>query len=157
LATNGWWSYDFDCQVDYDETQAWYREHAQSSQSAADAIVGVAYHDAAYLRASIKKLQTHKEVKSIVIASHTLPMAWLCNHDPDLVDTYRFNCTGNQHLQLALDEDTENKVRVWAFGHYHRPVDRNFANIRYVSNPRGRGNSPWSQSVYYPKRIEVEI
>lgn len=157
LATNGWWSYDFDPMIDYDETQAWYREYVQSSQSSADAITGIAYHDAAYLTNSVKKLQTHQEVRSIVIVTHTLPGAWLCSHDPDLADQPRFNCMGNPHLQLALDEDTENKIKTWAFGHYHRPVDRDHGGIRYVSNPRGRGNTPWSQPAYYPKRIEVEI
>lgn len=157
LATNGWWSYDLDPFIEYDESQQWYCEYTKSSQSSADAITGISYHDAAYLTNSVKKLQTHQEVKSIVIVSHTLPGAWLCNHDPDLVDQPRFNCMGNPHMQQCLDEDTENKIQVWAFGHYHRPVDRVFGGIRYVSNPRGRGNTPWSQTVYYPKRIEVEI
>jgi len=157
LATNGWWGYDFDISVDYDATQDWYRDYTQSSQSAADSIVGIAYHDAAYMSNSIKKLQTHKEVKSIVVVSHTLPAPWLCDHDIDLVDTPRFNCMGNQHLQLCIDEDTENKIKVWAFGHYHRPVDQDLNGIRYVSNPRGRGNTPWIQAAYYPKRIEVKI
>jgi hypothetical protein len=157
LATNGWWSYDFDPAQNYEESQSWYCEYTQSSQSAADAITGIAYHDAAYITNSVKKLQTHQEVKSIVIVSHTLPGAWLCNHDPDLADTARFNCMGNPHLQLALDEDTEHKIKTWAFGHYHRSVDRDYAGIRYVSNPRGRGDTSWSQPAYYPKRIEVEI
>lgn len=157
LATNGWWSYDFDPEIDYDETQIWYQEYVQSTRSAADAITGVAYHDAAYMTNSIRKLQTHQEVKSIAVVSHTLPSAWLCSHDVDLADQPRFNCMGNPHLQLALDEDTENKIKIWAFGHYHRPVDREFAGVRYVSNPRGRGDTPWSQPAYYPKRIEVEI
>ena len=157
LATNGWWSYDFDTTIDYEESQAWYQEYTQSTQSSADAITGIAYHDAAYLTNSIRKLQTHQEVKSIVVVSHTLPGAWLCSYDPDLANTARFNCMGNPHLQQALDEDSENKIQVWAFGHYHRPVDQDLNGIRYVSNPKGRGNTPWSQAVYYPKRIEVEI
>jgi UDP-2,3-diacylglucosamine pyrophosphatase LpxH len=157
LATNGWWSYDFDPLIDHDETQAWYQDYTQSSQSACDAITSVAYHDAAYMKNSVKKLQKHQEVRSIVMVSHTLPAPWLCNHDLDLANTARFNCMGNSHLQMALDEDTENKIRVWAFGHYHRSVDREFSGIRYVSNPRGRGDTPWSQPAYYAKRIEVEI
>lgn len=157
LATNGWWSYDFNPMIDYDETQAWYCEYVSSTQSNADAITGIAFHDAAYMRNSVRKLQTHQEVRSIVMVSHTLPAPWLCSHDPDLSDQPRFNCMGNPHLEMALDEDTEGKIKVWAFGHYHRPVDREFGNIRYVSNPRGRGHTPWSQPAYYPKRIEVEI
>jgi hypothetical protein len=157
LSTNGWWSYDFDPIQEYEHCQSWYKEYAQSSQSSADAITGIAYHDAAYLTNSVRKLQTHQEVKSIVIVTHTLPGAWLCNHDLDIANTPRMGSMGNPHLQQALDEDTENKIKVWAFGHYHRPVDREFSGIRYVSNPRGRGNTPWSQSAYYPKRIEVSI
>lgn len=157
LATNGWWSYDLDVTIDYEESQSWYCAYTNTTQSTADAITGIAYHDSAYMSNSIRKLQTHQEVRSIVMVSHTLPAAWLCNHDLDLADQPRFNCMGNPHLQLALDEDSENKIKVWAFGHYHRPVDRDFSGIRYVSNPRGRGNTPWSQPAYYPKRIEVEI
>lgn len=157
LATNGWWSYDFNPEIDYDTSQAWYREHAQTSQGTADAITGISYHDAAYMSNSVRKLQTHQEVRSIVMVTHTLPSPWLCSHDPDLADQPRFNCMGNPHLEMALDEDTECKIKVWAFGHYHRPVDRDLGGIRYVSNPRGRGNTPWCQSAYYPKRIEVEI
>lgn len=157
IATNGWWSYDLDPMIDYEVSQQWYQNYTQSTRSVADAITGISYHDASYLTNSIKKLQTHQEVRSIAVVTHTLPSAWLCNHDPDLADSPRFNCMGNPHMQMCLDEDTENKIRVWAFGHYHRPVDREFAGIRYVSNPRGRGNTPWSQPAYYPKRIEIEI
>ena len=58
-------------------------------------------------------------------------------------------------MLLALKEDIKNKIKVWCFGHYHKPVDQYLNNIRYTSNPRGRGNTPWCQSVYYPKRITV--
>jgi hypothetical protein len=157
LATNGWWSYDFDPNVDSEQSQVWYKDYVQVSQSAADAIIGISYHDAAYLINSVSKLQKHQEVKSIVIVSHTLPSPWIVDHDIDLVDTWRFNSMGNRHMQLALDEDSENKIKAWCFGHYHRNVDRDFGGVRYVSNPRGRGDTPWSQSVYYPKRIEIKI
>lgn len=157
LATNGWWSYDFDEAVDHDQSLSWYRDYSHVSQSAANGITGVAYHDAAYLCNSVRRLQTQPDVKHIVLVSHTVPAPWLVNHDIDLADTVRFNTLGNRHLQLALDEDTEDKVRAWCFGHYHRPVDRYFAGIRYVCNPRGRGNTPWVQNPYYPKRIEIDL
>jgi hypothetical protein len=157
LGTNGWWSYDFDPELDYDLCQQWYREYAQCSQSAADSITGLAFHDSSYLSNSIKKLQTHQEVDSIVLVTHTVPSTWLCKHDLDLVHTPRMGCMGNAYLEAALDQDTEGKVKTWVFGHYHRPVDRYLGGISYVSNPRGRGNTPWSQPAYYPRRIEVKI
>ena len=29
---------------------------------------------------------------------------------------------GNPHMQLVIDEDTENKIHTWCFGHYHKSV-----------------------------------
>jgi predicted phosphodiesterase len=157
LATNGWWAYDFDPTVDHQQSMEWYRDYIGLTDSAVHSVTGVAYHDANYLANSVRKLQTHQEVKSIVVVSHTVPTPWLTEHDIELVGTDRYNLLGNQHLMNALDEDLERKIKVWCFGHYHKTVDRTIRDIRYVNNCRGRGNTPWGQTAYYPKRIEVEI
>jgi hypothetical protein len=155
LATNGWWSYDFDPNISVESCQEWFQNYLDVSADVATAINGVAYHDAAYLINSVNKLQRQRDVKDIILVSHTLPAPWLASHDIDLAGTERFNCLGNQNLNLALDEDSENKIRAWCFGHYHKSIDRYHSNIRFVSNPRGRGNTAWSQNPYYPKRIEI--
>lgn len=157
LATNGWWTYDFDTAISVADSQEWYQNYLDISSSAVSSINGVAYHDAAYLMNSVSRLQRQRDVTAIVLVSHTLPAPWLIGHDIDLVNTERFNLMGNQHMNLALDEDSENKIRAWCFGHYHKTVDREISGIRFVNNPRGRGNTPWSQNPYYPKRIEIEI
>lgn len=157
LATNGWWTYDFSSAFDVESCQEWFADYVQISAEAASDINGVAYHDAAYFYNSISKLQTQPDVKHIVLISHTVPSPWLIKHDIDLVDNIRFNSMGNRHLYSSLGEDTESKVRAWVFGHYHRSVDRQVDGIRYVCNPRGRGNTSWSQDPYYPKRIEIEL
>jgi hypothetical protein len=157
LATNGWWTYDFATEFSIEESQEWFQDYAQISNSSANAITGVAHHDAAYIINSVSKLQRQRDVSSIVIVSHTVPAPWIIKHDIDLADNVRFNTMGNLHLQQALDEDTENKVKAWCFGHYHKSVDRDFGGVRYVSNPRGRGDTTWQQNPYFPKRIEFEI
>lgn len=157
LATNGWWTYDFDYNSNFDHTIDCYQNHVKCSVNAVSAISSLAYHDSAYLANSVHKLQTHQEVGAIVMVTHTVPAPWIAEHDVELVGTWRYDCLGNQHMQAVLNEDTENKIKTWCFGHYHRPVDRIHQNIRYVSNPRGRANTSWSQPVYYPRRIEVEI
>lgn len=157
LATNGWWSYDLDPDLDFDQSVAWHRERMDILDASAHSVTGLAISDAKYLASSVRKLQTHADVKAIIIGTHTVPRWDLLNHDPDLIDTWRFNCMGNPHLLSALSEDTENKIRLWCFGHYHKPVDRVFGSIRYTNNCRGRGNTDWCQSVYYPKRIEIDI
>jgi predicted phosphodiesterase len=157
LATNGWWSYDMDPALDYDQSQQWYQDRMQTTLSTADSITGLAFNDVTYMINSVRKLQTHQDVRSIVLVTHTVPAPWIITHDIDLVDTWRFNCMGNPHMQLILNEDTENKIHTWCFGHYHKSVDRDLHGIRYVNNCRGRGDTEWSQPVYYPKRITVDL
>jgi len=157
LATNGWWTYDFSNSFSVEESQEWFQDYVQISNSSVNAITGVAYHDAAYIINSVNKLQRQRDVSSIIIVSHTVPAPWIIEHDIDLADNVRFNTMGNLHIQQALDEDTENKVKAWCFGHYHKSVDQNFGGVRYVSNPRGRGDTAWKQNPYFPKRIEIEI
>jgi predicted phosphodiesterase len=157
LGTNAWWTYDFDTTISVDASIQHIQDHFGIDNSAATNIMGVAYNDAAYMINSVRKLQTHQEVGAIVIVSHTVPAPWIINHDPDLVDTWRFNGMGNSQITRAIDEDTENKIKMWCFGHYHKPVNQQLGGIRYMSNPRGRGNTPWCQAAYYPKRIEIKL
>jgi predicted phosphodiesterase len=157
LACNGWYSFSMDANIDFDQTVAWFASRYGVNRSVAATISNLAITDAAYLRNSVQKLQKHKDVKAIVMVTHTVPAPWLVSHDLELENHYRLNTTGNEHLQIALDNDTENKIRIWCFGHYHRAVDRVANGIRYVNNCRGRGNTPWSQNPYYPKRITVEF
>ena len=157
LGTNAWWTYDFDPDIDVDTSIQAIQDHHGIDNSSATNIMGVAYTDANYMISSVQKLQTHQEVSAIVLVSHTVPAPWIIAHDPDLTGTWRYNGMGNSHLAAALDVDTENKIRAWCFGHYHRPVDREHGGIRYVSNPRGRGNTEWCQQAYYPRRITVEV
>jgi predicted phosphodiesterase len=157
LATNGWWSYDMDPELDYEQSQFWYQDRMQAVPGTVDAITGLAFNDATYLANSIKKLQTHQDVRAIVVVTHTVPAPWIISHDIDLIDTWRFNCMGNPYLQQALTEDTERKIHTWCFGHYHKSVDRIHDGIRYVNNCRGRGDTEWSQPAYYPRRISIDI
>lgn len=157
LATNGWWTYDFDPNIDLEQTQSWLQDHYGLDKNTVENISTMALHDAAYLVRSVRKLQTHQEVKAIVLVTHTVPGAWIVSHDIELSDHYRYNTMGNSHVDIALDEDTEHKIKVWCFGHYHKGVDRDRNGVRYVNNCRGRGQTEWCQQAYYPKRITVEF
>ena len=157
LGTNAWWTYDFDTSIDIDTSIQSIQDHFGINNSTATNIMGVAYNDAAYMINSVRKLQTHREVGAIVLVSHTVPAPWIIRHDIDLAGNWRFNGMGNSHITRAIDEDTENKIKMWCFGHYHKPVDQQLGGINYYCNPRGRGNTDWCQRAYYPKRIEVKL
>jgi predicted phosphodiesterase len=157
LGTNAWWTYDFDPVIDVETSIQHIQDHFGITESAATSIMGVAYNDVAYLQNSVRKLQTHKDVKAIVVVSHTVPAPWIISHDPDLVGDWRFNGMGNSLVSRIIDDDTEHKIHTWCFGHYHRPVDQYLGGVRYISNPRGRGNTAWCQQAFYPRRIEIDI
>lgn len=156
VASNGWWCYDFDPEIDPQQAQQWHQQRLNINTAEVNAILNMGCNDAGYIANSVNRLQTHQDVKAIVMVTHTVPRPELVNHDIELCGNYRFNVTGNEHMTMALDSDTERKIKVWCFGHYHPPVDRDINGVRYVNNCRGRANTDWCQSVYYPKRITVD-
>jgi UDP-2,3-diacylglucosamine pyrophosphatase LpxH len=157
LATNGWWSYDFDPNLDLSQSVTWLQHKDKISQIAAIGINATAYRDAGYMANSVAKLQTYQDVKSIIMVTHTVPRVEIIQNDLQLIDSWRFNSMGNSRIQDALKEDYENKIKLWCFGHYHRPIDTIIDGIRYVSNPRGRGDTEFSQIAYYPKRVTITV
>jgi predicted phosphohydrolase len=158
IGTNGWWTFDMDPRIDEEQCRQWYCNEMNVGLPVATAVHGLAYNDATYLSSTIKKLQTHKDVTSIVVVTHTVPKIELIEHDIDLDHTYKFNVMGNSVIEVVLDQDTEHKVKTWCFGHYHSSVDRDIDGVRYVNNCRGRpdDSSKWAQS-YYPRRIVIDV
>jgi UDP-2,3-diacylglucosamine pyrophosphatase LpxH len=156
LGTNGWWGFDLDPEIDRNESIDWYVDNL-SIPVDTEAVNNMSRHDAAYLINSIQRLQTHRDVKKIVVVTHTVPRPDLINHDIELEKSFKFNVMGNKLMPMVVAADTEKKIDTWCFGHYHGDVDRIINNIRYVNNCQGRVNTKWHKSVYYPKRITVEI
>jgi predicted phosphodiesterase len=162
IGTNGWWGFDLDLTIDPEDTKRWWIEKWQTeseivSRATADTIQDLSRSDATYLISSINKLQTHMDVKNIVVVTHTVPHSGLIRHDIDLDGSYKFNTMGNTHMELVLEADRMKKITTWCFGHYHGSVDQTHNNVRYVNNCRGRGGSLWAKHVYNPLRIELEV
>lgn len=155
IGVNGWWNFHFNTDLELADCVRWYCDYVSVDHVVAYQTVQKAYNDAAYLSSTIRRLQKHPDVKSIIIVSHTVPTPELTDHDTDLVDQLRYNCVGNPHLLRSLEHDTANKVSMWCFGHYHRAMDREINSIQFISNPRGRINTPWCQNPYFARRIEV--
>ena len=156
LGTNGWWTYDLDMAIDSDQTSLWFQEQCVVNSSVAKTVGRLAMTDASYMLSSVKRLQTHNDVKKIVCVTHTVPNGSLISHDIGLADTLRFNTMGKSLMMRALAADTENKLHTWCFGHYHGSVDQIRQGVRFVNNCRGRGDTEWRQYVYNPLRIVVD-
>lgn len=155
IATNSWWTFDFDSTYSISDSKLAFEKSYAVDSTASNNIYRAALNDARYLEHTISKLQVYQDIKKIVIISHTVPNGDLIKHDKDLSSNYRINTSTNSLLQLAIDSDTEKKIGLWCFGHYHVNVDTTIDNIRYVCNPRGRLGTPWHRDPYYPVRIEV--
>ena len=156
LGTNGWWGFDFDLGIDHAGSQEWYREKFGLTQDATRAISRMANNDAMYMVNSVKRLQTHQDVKKIVMITHTVPDPALIAHDIDLEGKLKFNTMGNRYMKQALEVDTEKKLHTWCFGHYHGSIDQIRNGIRYVNNCRGRGDTPYGKHAYYPLRVTID-
>ena len=156
IGTNGWWGFDFDLGISSEQSANWYQEKNSVSNSITKCISRLALTDATYMISSIKRLQTHPDVKNIVIVTHTVPDPALIAHDITLAGTMRFNTMGNRYMMQALAADTEHKIHTWCFGHYHDSLDQTRGNIRFVNNCKGRSNTLHSQYAYYPRRVVID-
>lgn len=159
IGTNGWWGYDLDENIDRDHCKQhmvdWYSKIMPDKEINPEELSDLSRRDVAYLVNSVQRLQTHNDVKKIVIVTHTVPGANLIKHDINLSGTTQFNQMGNRLMHLVHTNDTEKKISHWCFGHYHGSVDQTINGIRFVNNCRGRGDTPYRQDAYFPKRIDV--
>lgn len=159
IGTNGWWGYDLDESIDRDHCKQHivdqYSKIMPDKEINPEELSDLSRKDVAYLVNSVQRLQTHNDVKKIVIVTHTVPGANLIKHDINLSGTTQFNHMGNRLMHLVHTNDTEKKISHWCFGHYHGSVDQTINGIRFVNNCRGRGDTPYRQDAYFPKRIEV--
>jgi len=156
LGTNGWCAFDFDSGIDSAAAETWCQGKYNVTETVTRKLAKMAATDAAYMMNSVKRLQTHRDVKKIIMVTHFVPDPALIAHDIDLAGTMRFNMMGNRYMMQALAADTENKIDTWCFGHYHGSVDQTRSRVRFVNNCRGRSDTPYAQQVYYPKRVVVE-
>ena len=159
LGTNGWWGFDFGESIDPTQTAQWYQDKHQGkvNSNILRDIRHQCNNDAIYMAHSVQKLQTHGDVRHIVMITHTVPLPELIAHDIGLDGTYRFNCMGNTGMSACLDSDIQHKIHTWCFGHYHMPIDQMRSGVRFVNNCRGRGDSPYKQWAYQPQRIEINF
>lgn len=157
VCTNGWWSWDFQPEIDIEQSQAWFRDHYHAPNHTVRDITCKAISDLRYFSETIKRLQLYPDVKKIVLITHTVPRIELINHCINLIDSYRINTMGNRYISQCLEHDLENKVSHWCFGHFHGSVDRMIDGVRYVNNCRGRGDTNCRQLIYHPLKIEVKF
>lgn len=155
IGANGWWTYDFNPNIDYNQTKQWFKDHYQVQSDTISQIESMALHDYTYVTNTIERLQTYPDVKRIVIVTHTVPSFEFIEHDLTLVGSNRQNVFGNSLMRGVLAADHEHKINTWCFGHYHGSVERQGNNIRYINNCRGKGDTFWHNRVYHPKRIVI--
>lgn len=82
-------------------------------------------------------------LKKIAIVSHSVPGEELFfGEQPD-------NINSIPALQLALIQDSENKVTHWIYGSYNKTVDTVINDINYINN------SYYKRKPYWAKRVDI--
>jgi len=150
VACNGWWTYDFNYDIDPEQAEKWLQEDWTINDTEIATIYSMAYGDARYLTSCIQKLQTYKNVKKIVVITNTVPFPGLLSHDQQLMNSVRFNLMGNSLIMQCLAADEKELIDTWCFGHYPEAIEEMNNGIRFVSNPKA------DHPVYNPKRIVID-
>ncbi len=158
LGTNGWWGFDFMTANTDPESLQWFCDKYKVDIEPAVNLIRRSKDEVGYLYNSVHRLQNMPDVKKIIIVTHTVPQYELVAHDIELSnELHRLNSIGNGMMDMVEKADKLKKISTWCFGHYHKPVDTVINGIRYVNNCRGRGDTPYCQSVYHPLKIQVPL
>ena len=157
IGTNGWWSYDFDPSLNFEDSVKYAIDRYDIELSDAMTIRSMAISDADYLASTVSRCQTMPDIRKIVVVTHTVPQQQIVNLDDSFIGDYQYNLLGNSFIKQILEQDTERKIDTWCFGHYHKDVDVVINDIRYINNCLGENGSKWEKKVYHPKRIEVSF
>jgi hypothetical protein len=99
--------------------------------------------DIAYLVSTIKQMQDHDEVRTIVIVSNSIPSEYMYFNGPDADFSSIFQPA------LCLIYDIKDLVTTWMFGTTDISVDITCNERHYVNNPR------MDQLPYWPKKIVI--
>lgn len=154
IGSNGWFSYDFG-EPFCSKEECFHYELTElgKSQELLFEQWEMALEDSTFLSNAVEICSKDNTVDDIVVVTHTLPTPKLAWFPPD--GKYATMGTqGNSNLEDVLRRDRNNKIKTWAFGHVHTPIDRVINGVRYVSNPRGIPSHQGSQTIYYPKMIK---
>lgn len=101
--------------------------------------------DISYLERSVAKLQTHLDVKRILLVTACVPKRQLYfGKTPEHVEDHIYP-------EHCLTSDTEMKVTHWAFGSFETTVDTIYNGITYTNNPY------FKKLPYWAKRINIEV
>lgn len=154
VGTNGWYSFNADSRYSYQQATDIVAQRIPNASEACDQMLIQSIVDSRYLENSLARIQRYPDVRRVILVTHTVPWTSLIQ-DQGLVNSARINLTVNTALPKCLDQDTENKVCLWCFGHLHESVDQRHLGLRYVCNPRGRPGTAWFDADYRPRRIDL--
>lgn len=155
LGTNLWYTFDCDHNFSAELSMEGIKQHYGCSDHVPKRMRLQAINDAEYLQRSVKRLQTMSDVEKICIVSHSIPHKEFIMHDVDIGKSHKINASVNSLVSNILEQDTENKIKVWCFGHYHWPLDLTKSGVRYICNPKGRVDTPWHRPAYFPLRVVI--
>ena len=101
--------------------------------------------DIAYLNKSVAKLQTHGDVKNILILTACIPRKQLYfGKVPQHVDDHIYP-------DYCFQSDTEMKITHWAFGGTDTNINTVYQGVTYMNNPYRK------KAPYWPSRLSVEV
>jgi predicted phosphodiesterase len=152
VGCNGWWTYDF-CTPQVSTPDCWHSLINEGfDENRLSEIFMTAKIETKNLKNQVESFNHDPRINNIVVITHTSPLKKFGYINPDM-GYHHMGRAGNSMMSKILEVNTNNKIRVWCFGHVHHRVDETIDGIRYVCHPRGREEEGIGE-IYFPKLIE---
>ena len=103
---------------------------------------------------AVKSANADPNIDSIVMVTHTAPLAECLRWDPIQMDFNKSSPSyANSELKQVFTENTNNKIRAWAYGHTHTRRSWDYQDVMMVNNCYGYPNE--NTGGWFMANIEV--
>ena len=131
----GWWDYDNKNEKSIKDNLVYFQQWMthltnQDSEDFINNIISRSNEEYEELNKALEKYTKDKNIKNIIIVTHTCPKKKFCNKE-ELSST-------NTNTQYSKLIEKYNKLSHWIFGHTHNTFEVKCDDIHFICNPRGR-------------------
>lgn len=89
------------------------------------------------MASAVERANANPDIKNIVMVTHTCPDQQFAKWSPNLDFNKMTPSYVNTMSDLVLKADTQNKLKLWVFGHIHNRINVDVDGIRYINNSYG--------------------
>ena len=136
IGVSGWWDFngqDIDSIIAAESYfDGWINMNLQQKSQFTRNVLKRAEKEHQELESRIKMYSKDKDITSIILVSHSVPLGGLSTRNLEATET------NSKLIGIANSKSYNPKITHWVFGHTHQQHNIQYKGINFISNPRGR-------------------